>query len=163
MRENKELYENEILDYYTELIKTTYLKENQNLGINARNKVIAQYNRLMQEEKVANINSLITRIGNKETLSAISTAAYISTVESVSPLLHVYANVQIYVSIKSQFLNQSVDPLQVIATFDPSIWHNENIQNYANAALEYNKYSLMLNSAMDKINAQTRVSKKVAK
>ncbi len=157
MEENMKLYENEILDYYTELIKNTYLKESQGLGINARNKVIAQYNRLMQEEKVAHINSLVTRIGNEKTLAAISTAAYINTVEKNSPLLNVYANVKIYIAIKEQFLDNSVDPLQVIATFDPSIWQHENIQNYANSALEYNRYHSMLSGAMKKINEQTSI------
>lgn len=67
MKENINTYETELLDYYTDLIKHTYLKENTSLGINARNKIVAQYNRLMQEEKIADINSLITRIGNKQT------------------------------------------------------------------------------------------------
>lgn len=157
MEENKLIYENQILDYYTELIKNTYLKENPSLGINARNKVVAQYNRLMQAEKVAEINSLVTRIGNKETLAAVSTAAYIETVAKNSPLLNVYACIRVYVSIKTQFLNDEVDPLQVIATFDPSIWQHENIQNYANAALEYNKYKSMLSTAMTTINNQTNI------
>lgn len=159
MEENVKLYENELLDYYTELIKNTYLKENQSLGINARNKIIAQYNRLMQEEKIAEINSLITRVGNKQTLTAVSTAAYISTVAKNSPLLNVYANVKIYVAVKDQFLHELVDPLHVISTFDPTIWQHENIQNYANAALEYNKYELMLTNAMDTIIKQTNIQK----
>lgn len=159
MEENIKLYENELLDYYTELIKTTYLKEDNTLGINARNKIIAQYNRLMQAEKIADINSLITRVGNKQTLTAVSTASYIDTIAKNSPLLNVYANVKIYVALKAQFLNQIVDPLHVISTFDPSIWKQENIQNYANAALEYNKYELMLTNAMNTIIKQTQVTK----
>lgn len=159
MEENVKLYENELLDYYTELIKNTYLKENDSLGINARNKIIAQYNRLMQAEKIAEINSLITRVGNKQTLTAVSTAAYIGTVEKNSPLLNVYANVKIYVAVKEQFLHELVDPLHVISTFDPSIWQHENIQNYANAALEYNKYESMLTNAMNTIIKQTNIEK----
>lgn len=159
MKENIKLYEDELLDYYTELIKNTYLKENDTLGINARNKIIAQYNRLMQAEKIAEVNSLITRIGDTKTLTAVSTGAYISTVVKNSPLLNVYANVRIYVALKQQFYNEIVDPLQVISTFDPSIWQQENIQNYANAALEYNKYELMLTNAMKTIIEQTKVKK----
>lgn len=159
MKENINTYESELLDYYTDLIKHTYLKENTSLGINARNKIIAQYNRLMQEEKIADMNSLITRIGNKATLTAVSTTSYINTVEKNSPLLTVYANVRIYVALKKQFLNEEVDPLHVISTFDPTIWQHENIQNYANAALEYNKYELMLTNAMETILKQTQINK----
>ncbi|WOO87455.1 hypothetical protein RZE82_00520 [Mollicutes bacterium LVI A0039] len=160
MQENNKIYEIELLDYYTELLKNTYLKDNLNLGINARNKVTAQYNRLTQEEKVTEINSLVTRIGNEQTLATVSTAAYINTVSTNTRLLNVYSIIKIYVAIKAQFLNEVVDPLHIIATFDPTIWKHENIQDYANAALEYNRYQAMLLGAMNKINEQTKINLK---
>lgn len=158
MNENIDLYGTEILDYYTELVKTMYLKEDQTLGINARNKIIASYNRMMQAEKVAHINSLITRLGNDVTLTALSNLMYINTLDKSTPLLKTYATIKVYVALKTQFLSQSVDPLHVISTFDPDIWQNDNIQSYANAALEYNKYDALLSNATKRINDQTKVS-----
>lgn len=157
MEEHIKSYEDILLDYYTELIKNTYLKNNETLGINARNKVIAKYNRLIHAEKSAEIHSLVTRLGDSDTLTAASTAAYISTVAKNSPLLNVYADVKIYIELKRQISNLKVDPLYVISTFDPSIWQPENIQNYANAALEYNKYKQMLVKASNTIIEQTKI------
>lgn len=157
MEENIKIYEQELLDYYTELIKNTYLKDSESLGINARNKINAKYNRLVAEENVAQMNSLVTRIGDTATVTAVSTAAYITTVEKNSPLLNVYAMIKVYVALKFQTSEALVDPLHVISTFDPSIWQHENIQNYANAALEYNKYEAMLTTALTKINNQTKI------
>lgn len=156
--ENKETQQNILIEYYTELIKTMYLKENQSLGINARNKIIAQYNRLIQAEKQAEIKSLITMLGNSNTLNAVYTAAYINDIQSISRFLDVYSVIKIYVAIKYQFLNQEVDPLQIIATFDPTIWKQENIEAYANSALEYNKYESKLSHAVQTINNRTKIN-----
>lgn len=157
MIENTNEYINEIFEYYTELIKITYLKEDQTLGINARNKVIANYNRMVTTEKIAYINGLITRIGNEEIIAHLATSAYINTVKNHSQLLNVYANIKIYVALKKVFDGYTIDPLHVISAFDPSIWQQENIQSYANAALEYNKYHSMLSNATKMINEQTNV------
>ncbi len=160
MIENINQYEIEILDYYTELVKTKYLKENQNLGINARNKIIANYNRMMQAEKVAHISSLITCLGDEKTLTALSNSMYIQSLEGSTELLKTYATIKVFLAVKSQFLDENADPLQIIASFDSEIWQNDKIQEYANTALEYNRIEHRLTTAIVNINKQTKIGNK---
>lgn len=157
MEDNANNYQFAVIEYYTDLLKYSYLKDNQDLGINARNKVIAKYNRLLQEEKVSEMRSYLTHIGNDEVLAASMAASYIFNLETSSPMLITYANTCVYIALRKQFLNIDADPLQIVSTFDPFIWNNDNIQTYANAVLEYNKCFAMLTRAMKSIKDQTQV------
>lgn len=156
MDENKKEYEEMVFKYYSELIKCYFLKENESLGINARNKIVAQYNRILQPEKVSTIHSHILRIGNKHTIFTLATSTYISVSNYNSMHLPIYSYVQIYCALKLQFQNEKIDPMDIIATFNPQMWVNKDIQNYLSAALEYKVYYNALNDTISKINVQLK-------
>ncbi len=158
MQETTNKTQNDIIVYYTDLVKYTFLKENEKLGINARNKIIAKYNRLIQEEQKHEMNAEIIKIANFHTLESLSVATYIKAQDNVSELIKIYADIQVFICLKHQFHDQKVDPMQVLSVLDPTIWTSDNLQNYANVAHEYNKYKTMLSKAILNINKQTSIT-----
>ncbi len=136
----------EIFDYWIELIRITQIKDNENLGINAKNKAQAAYNKLIKVEKISEMNTLTLKYGEEKTIQTLRTIHYFMHSQESEDYLAMYGYMKLFCNLKKDILNIETYPLDVLAVYVNDIWETENLTKYKAAKEEFDAQMIALNN-----------------
>lgn len=140
-----ELYKNgfgkeikEVFDYWTDCMRVTHIKENENLTTQQKNKYENEYKKLVDVSKVSEMNTKTLKYAGINTVTALTTNSYIlQNKADYNESIVLYSYSSIFAALKKDILNIELFPEDILMVYTNDISSSSNLKLLNTLKKEY--------------------------